>query len=177
MGLGASTPQAAELAMAEFRALCDGPLHVNLFCHAEPQRDEATEAAWIARLTPRFEDFGAQPPEALNSIYPSFIGHEAMKQVLVEAALEVVSFHFGLPDEDQIEALKTAGSVVMTTATCVEEARAIEATGLDAIIVQGWEAGGHRGLFDPDQADAQLATLDFLAQVRAVTDLPLVAAG
>lgn len=65
----------------------------------------------------------------------------------------------------------------MATATCVEEARAIAAAGLDAIIVQGWEAGGHRGLFDPDQDDAKLSTLDLLAQVRAVTDLPLVAAG
>ncbi|WP_312127986.1 nitronate monooxygenase [Brevundimonas sp.] len=177
LGLGASTPQAAELAMAEFRALCDGPLHANLFCHAEPQRDEATEAAWIARLTPRFKDFGAAPPEALNSIYPSFIGHQAMTQVLVEAAPGVVSFHFGLPDEDQIAALKAAGSLLMATAASVGEARAIEAAGLDAIIVLGWEAGGHRGLFAPDQADAQLPTLDLLAQVRAVTGLPLVAAG
>ncbi len=177
LGIGAATPDAARQMIAGFRALSDGPLHANLFCHAEPVRDEALEADWIRNAEPKFEAMGAEPPASLNNIYHSFIGNEAMTGMLMEMQPEVISFHFGLPDANQIAALKATGAVLMASATNVEEAKAIEAAGLDAVIAQGWEAGGHRGMFDPDAADDRLAMAELVQAITQAIALPVVAAG
>jgi nitronate monooxygenase len=89
----------------------------------------------------------------------------------------VVSFHFGLPPQDRIDALKAAGIVLFTTATSLDEARRIEAAGIDVIVAQGIEAGGHRGIFDPSAPDPALPTFELLEQLRDKVSLPLVAAG
>jgi nitronate monooxygenase len=100
-----------------------------------------------------------------------------MLAVLLEARPEVVSVHFGLPHPEQIEALRAAGIALIATATNLDEARAIEAAGLDAIVAQGFEAGGHRGMFDPDAVDARLGTFALTRVLVRNVSLPIIAAG
>ena len=176
LGLGAMTPAQAALAMAQTAALTPRPFAVNLFCHQPHAPDPAAERAWLDRLRPHFTRFSAQPPAALRDIYPSFIGNRAMLDAVIAARPAMVSFHFGLPDRAQIAALRDAGAVLAATATSVQEGRAIAAAGLDAIIAQGWQAGGHRGIFDPAARDERLSTPDLLAALLPV-GLPVIAAG
>ena len=176
LGLGAMTAAQAAQAMAETAALTDRAFGVNLFCHQPTPRDPVAEARWLDRLAPHFARFAAQPPRALTDIYPSFIDNDAMLAALVAARPALVSFHFGLPRADQIRALRATGALLAATATCLAEARAIGAAGLDAIVAQGWQAGGHRGVFDPGAADARLATLDLVHQLAGL-GLPVIAAG
>lgn len=158
------------------RALTSRPFNVNVFCHVPAAQDEAMERAWIETLGPVFQSFGAAPPSRLMEIYQSFQTDDAKLQVLIEERPAVVSFHFGLPAEDRIGALKQAGVMLFATATSPEEGRAAQDAGVDIVVAQGWEAGGHRGVFDPadDQRYGALALTRLLA---ARLDLPVVAAG
>ncbi len=159
IAVGAMGPEAARDNIETFRALGAGPLNVNVFVHRPARADPRREAAWLRRLAPRFADAGARPPDSLDEIYRSFLDDDAMLDVLVQAKPEVVSFHFGLPRPEQVEALRAAGCLLVATATSPMEGRAIERAGLDAIVAQGYEAGGHRGVFDVDAPDACLGTL------------------
>lgn len=176
LGLGAMTAAQAAQAMADTAARTGRPWGVNLFCHRPPDRDPLREAAWLDRLAPHFARFGAQPPATLREIYVSFPQDDAMLAAVVAARPRLVSFHFGLPRADQIAALRATGAVLAATATSPAEAQAIADAGLDAIVAQGWQAGGHRGLFDPDAADARLDTLDLVARLVPL-GLPVIAAG
>lgn len=176
LGLGAMTAAQAARAMADTATLTARGFGVNLFCHAPTPPDPTAEAAWLARLAPLFGRFGAIPPEALKDIYPSFLVNPAMLDAIVAARPAMVSFHFGLPRPDQIAALRATGAVLAATATSAAEGRAIRDAGLDAIVAQGWQAGGHRGIFDPDGPDERLSTLD-LVRVLVPLDLPVIAAG
>ena len=176
LGLGAMRAEEAAAAMAETRALTARPFGVNLFCHRPESSDPALQAAWLARLAPHFDQFGATPPATLRDIYPSFTRNDAMLAGVVAAGPALVSFHFGLPRPDQIAALRATGAVLAATATSAAEAEAIRAAGLDAVIAQGWEAGGHRGIFDPSGPDARLVTLDLVAALVPL-GLPVIAAG
>ena len=89
----------------------------------------------------------------------------------------MVSFHFGLPTRDRIEALQAAGIVLLATATSLEEGKTIAAAGLDAIVAQGYEAGGHRGMFDPDLEDESLGTMALTRLLVKTLDIPVIAAG
>lgn len=177
LGLGAAPPEAARAQIRETRALTGRPFAVNLFCHRPARPDPAREAAWCDRLAPVFARFGADPPPALTEIYRSFTVDDAMFAMLLDEAPAVVSFHFGLPARDRIAALKDRGILTLASATSPAEARAIAAAGCDAIIAQGWEAGGHRGIFDPDGPDAQLGTLPLTRLILRETPLPCIAAG
>lgn len=176
LGIAAMSPAQAADAMAETRARTGRPFGVNVFCHRPEDRDPAREAAWLDRLRPHFARFGAEPPTALRAIYRSFIEDDVMLAEIVAARPALVSFHFGLPRADQIQALRAVGAVLAATATSLAEAQAIRAAGLDAVIAQGWEAGGHRGMFDPEAADERLPTLDLVRALAAV-GLPVIAAG
>lgn len=177
IAIGTSTVQGARAAIAAVREKTTRPFNVNLFTHAPAQADPAREAAWLAWLRPHFAQFGAEPPAALTEIYRSFLADQAMFELLLEERPAVVSFHFGLPEQSWIDALKAAGIVLFTTATSLEEARQIEAAGIDVIVAQGIEAGGHRGIFDPSAPDPALPTFELLEQLRSKVSLPLVAAG
>lgn len=177
MALGASSASQAAETLRTLRGLTSGPFNVNLFCHAPARRDASREAAWLAALTDPFATFGSRPPEALSEIYTSFLTDEAMLRVILDARPAVVSFHFGLPSADRIAALRQAGIRLMATATCLAEARAISEAGLDAIIAQGIEAGGHRGIFDPAAEDLRLTTHDLLRELVGRVTLPVIAAG
>ncbi|MDO5103848.1 MAG: nitronate monooxygenase [Lautropia sp.] len=181
LGLGASSATQARAMVkatwSEDQLPKTLPLNLNVFCHQPPIPDPTADAAWLNRLAPLFGQFSATAPSELKEIYPSFLRDGDMQALLLEMRPTVVSFHFGLPDADYLNALKTAGIFLMASATNLSEAQAIEAAGLDAIIAQGIEAGGHRGMFNPAAADERLPAHVLLSQLRAQTKLPIVAAG
>lgn len=177
LGVGAMNAAKAREAIHQFRQLGGGSLNINLFVHRPARADKQKETAWLERLAPEFSRMGATPPEALHEIYTSFLEDDAMLAMLLEEKPKVLSFHFGLPHPQQIKALKGAGIVLLASATNMQEAVAIKNAGIDAIIAQGYEAGGHRGMFDPDAVDSQLGTLALTRVLTRTVDLPVIAAG
>lgn len=177
IGVGALDAAAAHAMIEAVRSATSGPFNVNLFCHAPATTRRDVERAWIDRMRPAFQAVGASPPERLSEIYTSFVVDDMMLDMLVEARPAIVSFHFGLPCEKAIRDLKSSGITLIATATNAAEANAIEAAGLDAIIAQGWEAGGHRGCFDPSGPDKQLTTVALTELLVRETGLPVIAAG
>jgi nitronate monooxygenase len=177
LGLG-SVDAVKGRAMIEATAcLTNRAFNVNLFCHRPPAPDSARDARWIETLKPEFEKFDAKPPTALREIYQSFVTDPAMLQMLLETRPKVVSFHFGLPPTAAITALKDAGIILFASATNLAEALAIHDAGIDAVVAQGYEAGGHRGIFDPDAPDTQLSTLVLTELLVDRLRLPVIAAG
>ncbi|HHL3483734.1 TPA: NAD(P)H-dependent flavin oxidoreductase, partial [Klebsiella pneumoniae] len=158
LGLGASTVAQAEAMIVATRQLTDRPFNVNLFCHAPPRRDARREADWATTLRPHFARYGSTPPDSLSEIYQTFIGHAPMLELLLDLSPAVVSFHFGLPEGETIQRLRRQGIVTLATATSLQEALLIELQGIDVVVAQGYEAGGHRGIFAPQAPDAQLST-------------------
>jgi nitronate monooxygenase len=177
LGVGAMTAPDARKAIAQTRALTQRSFGVNVFCHAPAVADAGVEAAWLACLAPVFHEFGAEPPAKLSEIYRSFVQDDAMLQVFLEERPAVLSFHFGLPEEARIRALRDAGIYLMACATSVDEALRIQAAGIDAVIAQGYEAGGHRGVFDTTTRDDRLGTLALTRLLVRKVDIPVVAAG
>lgn len=181
-GLGsiAITGSAAEKGRAlirEVRGLTDKPFNVNLFCHRPGQADPARERAWLDYLKPLFAEFGAESPVRLKNIYLSFLEDPTLLPMLLEERPAAVSFHFGAPPRDQVRALQAAGIRVLVCATTPEEAALVEAAGADAVVAQGIEAGGHRGVFEPERGDAAIGTLALVRLLAARGSLPVVAAG
>lgn len=158
------------------RALTTRPFNVNLFCHAPTPPDPARDRVWIDSLRPLFAQFGTAPPETLTEIYQSFLTDEAKLAVLLDEKPAAVSFHFGLPQPDQIAALKSAGCLLIASATTPQEGRLAQAAGIDMVVAQGFEAGGHRGVFDPAD-DPRFATLPLTRLLARELDIPVIAAG
>jgi nitronate monooxygenase len=177
IAVGAGTPAQARAAIAETRALTSKPFNVNVFCHAPAQADADREARWLAHLRRWFDEFDAAPPAALKEIYKSFLEDDEMLDVFLAERPAVVSFHFGLPSARKIEALKAAGIKLLASATTLDEAEAVEHAGIDMIVAQGVEAGGHRGVFDPERGDEGIGTFALVRLLAAHTKLPVVAAG
>lgn len=181
IAVGATDATGAARMIADTRARTSGPFNVNLFCHRPAPdttgADTAREAAWIDRLAPQFAAFDADPPASLSEIYQSFVTDDAMLALLLAERPAVVSFHFGLPSDAAIRALRDAGCLLLATATSLDEARLIQAAGIDAIVAQGWEAGGHRGVFDPQAPDDRLGTVALTRLLVREMALPVIAAG
>ena len=177
IAVGAGAAAQARAAIGELRQLTAKPFNVNVFTHRPATSDPAREARWIDYLRPHFAALGAEPPATLREIYTSFLADPDMLEVLVSERPAVVSFHFGLPTPEQIAALHGAGCVLMASATSLEEGLAIEAAGIDVVVAQGIEAGGHRGVFDPGQPDPGLGTLALVRLLAARLRIPVVAAG
>ncbi|MFV0624724.1 NAD(P)H-dependent flavin oxidoreductase [Sphingomonas sp. ac-8] len=177
IGVGATDAAGARAMIEELSGRTDRAFNVNLFVHDTPEADAAREAAWLEALAPLFADYGAEPPRVLRTIYRSFADDPDMLAMLLELAPPVVSFHFGLPSAEVLAALRGRGIYLMATATSREEARAIKAAGLDAIVAQGIEAGGHRGMFDPIAPDDALGTLALTRLLVRDAGLPIVPAG
>ena len=177
LGLGAAGAEGARRMIAEFTARCSGPLNVNLFTHSPAMADAAREAAWISRLRPAFAAYGAEPPEHLGEIYTSFLADDAMLALLLELRPAVVSLHFGLADAPRLATLRGAGITLLATVTNLAEARQAEAAGIDVLVAQGYEAGGHRGMFDPAAPDDRLGTMALTRLLATQTRLPIIAAG
>jgi nitronate monooxygenase len=177
LGIATSTPEQARAMIEETRSLTDRPFNVNVFCHKTPARDATVETAWLRHLQPLFAECEATPPATLNDIYKSFLVDDEAFRMLLETRPAIVSFHFGLPPADRIRALKEADIRTMATATNQREAKLIEEAGIDAIVAQGIEAGGHRGMFDLDAADERLSTAVLVQLLARQSSLPIIAAG
>lgn len=177
IGVGNTSVVGVREMIAAVRERCDGPLNVNLFCHQHAVSDSTVEAAWIERLRPDFDALGATPPTALKDAYHSFIAYDEMLAMLLEVRPSAVSFHFGLPPATTLRALHDAGVVLLASVTSLAEARSAVAAGVDVLVAQGWEAGGHRGVFDPDAPDDQLGTMALTRLLVREAGRPVVAAG
>lgn len=177
IGVGVTNATGARQMIAAFRERSRRSLNVNVFCHAPARTDRAREARWIERLRPEFVRLGAAPPAALTEIYQSFVEDDDMLVVLLDQRPEIVSFHFGLPSHERIEALHDAGIVLLGTATSVAEGRALAAADVDAVVAQGYEAGGHRGVFDSNGDDDRLGTFALTRLLVCELDRPVIAAG
>ncbi|AYR25648.1 NAD(P)H-dependent flavin oxidoreductase [Herbaspirillum rubrisubalbicans] len=176
LALGAASVAQARQALAQLNALTEKPFNVNFFCHQPAVLDAARDAAWIQHLQAHLDEFGGSISLPLKEIYPSFIVDTDMQQLMLEQPPAVVSFHFGLPEAALIQALKKAGVFLLATATNLEEARQIEAAGIDAIVAQGFEAGGHRGIFD-EHRDDEIGTFALVRLLAQHSRLPIIAAG
>ena len=169
-------PEALQAELQRLRAQAQGPWNVNFFCHTTPAADAAAEACWRQALRPFYDEAGIDPASV-----PAGAGRQpfsaALADLLEPFAPPVVSFHFGLPAPELLARVKSWGSVVLSSATTVEEARWLEAHGADAVIAQGLEAGGHRGMFLTRELGTQLGTFALLPQVVAAVKVPVIAAG
>ena len=177
LGLGAGDADAARKLIRDTRTRTARPFNVNLFVHADPVEDPTSEAAWLDALTPAFSEADAAPPTALRTIYRSFAGDDAMLAMLIDERPAVVSFHFGLPDAERLAALREAGRLLVASVTSPAEAQAAQRAGIDAVVAQGIEAGGHLGIFDPDASDDALTTLALTRLLVKQVSLPVIAAG
>ena len=177
IGVGATDAEGARRMIAAVRERSKRSLNVNVFCHRPATVDNTLEAAWLERLRPHFERFGAKPPLGLREIYRSFVEDDAMLAALLADKPHVVSFHFGLPSAPRIRALREAGIVLLASVTNVAEGRAVVRAGVHAVVAQGFEAGGHRGVFDPDAEDDCLGTIALTRLLVRQLDVPIIAAG
>jgi len=166
----------SELAALQ-KAACGRPYNVNFFCHTLPPSPDAKQlTSWHAALKPYYSEFDLDAEKI-----PSGAGRVSFSaevaDVLEEFKPAVVSFHFGLPSKDLLDRVKSWGSLVMSSATTIEEGEWLEARGADAVIAQGLEAGGHRGMFLTDDLTTQVGTFSLLPQLVKRLSVPVVAAG
>lgn len=170
------TPEVLRAELAAIRAGTDKPFNVNFFCHTPPAPDAAHEAAWRKTLTPYYREFGIDP----DSI-PAGPGRAPFSAVIADIVEEflppVVSFHFGLPEPVLLDRVRSWGAKILGCATTREEAIWLEAQGVDAIIAQGAEAGGHRGLFLSSDISTQVGIFALLPQILGAVKIPVIAAG
>ncbi|HEY0232512.1 MAG TPA: nitronate monooxygenase [Dokdonella sp.] len=170
------TPAAMRSQFAAITAQTQAPYNANFFCHTPPVVDKAREAAWRALLAPYYRelglDVGAIPAGPTRTPFDT-----TTADLLEELKPPVVSFHFGLPRADLLARVRRCGSKVLASATTVDEARWLEAHGADAIIVQGLEAGGHRGHFLSHDLTLQSGLFALLPHVVDAVDVPVIAAG
>jgi nitronate monooxygenase len=169
-------PDALREELAAIRARTAGPVNVNFFCHTPPAPSAGREAAWRAALAPYCEEFGLDAHAVTAGAVRAPFSAEAA-DVLVEFRPAVVSFHFGLPPPELLARVRGWGSKVLSSATTVDEARWLEARGVDAVIAQGLEAGGHRGMFLSEDLTTQVGTLALVPQVVSAVKVPVIAAG
>lgn len=177
IGIGASSLTQAWNDIQAIRALTDHPFNVNVFCHQPADRSAAQESEWLQFLSPLFNSLGIKAPDHLEEIYKSFLEDTAVFELLLEQRPNVVSFHFGIPSKEKIKALQDVGVYTLATATNLSEAIAIQEAGIDALVAQGIEAGGHRGVFDPEADDEKLSTHVLVNVLTQHTQLPVIAAG
>jgi nitronate monooxygenase len=170
------TPESLRKEMDLIAARTRKPINVNFFCHVPPRVDDAREAKWRGALAPYYREFAIDP-----ATVPAGAGRapfsEEMADVLEPYKPAVVSFHFGLPSKPLLDRVKSWGSKVISSATTVDEARWLEQHGVDAVIAQGVEAGGHRGMFLTSDLTTQLSTFALVPQVAAAVKVPVIATG
>lgn len=150
--------------------------NVNFFCHPEPVRDVTREAAWNAAVSPYFDEYGINDEAVAPAPGRPPVSWEAI-EVLAEFEPPVVSFHFGLPSSEMLARVRSWGGKILSSATTVEEALWLQENGVDAVIAQGFEAGGHRGMFLTDDLNTQAGTFALVPQIAAAVNVPVIAAG
>jgi nitronate monooxygenase len=162
--------------LATIKARTSSPFNVNFFCHTPPTPSAEREAAWRATLAPYYKEYGVDVDKIPVGPGRAPFSSEAA-DVLNDFKPAVVSFHFGLPSADLLARVRAWDSKIFSSATTVDEARWLEAQGVDAIIAQGLEAGGHRGIFLSDDLSTQVGTFALLPQIVREVKLPVIAAG
>lgn len=162
--------------LAALAAKTDRPYNVNFFTHTPPAPSEAREARWRAALAPYYQELGIDPAGIASGPERSPFSAE-IADVLAEFKPAVVSFHFGLPAKALLARVRGWGAKILSSATTVEEARWLEAQGVDAVIAQGLEAGGHRGMFLTEDLTTQVGLFSLLPQIVRAVKVPVVAAG
>jgi nitronate monooxygenase len=165
----------AELAL--IRAATDRPFNVNFFCHEPTRADAAREAAWLTLLAGYYAEFGVEVSAGQGGGAGRAPFSSEAADAIEEFKPAVVSFHFGLPSEPLMSRVRRMGSKIFSSATTVAEARWLEERGVDAIIAQGYEAGGHRGMFLTEDLTEQVGTFALLPQVVSAVKVPVIAAG
>jgi nitronate monooxygenase len=158
------------------RQRVSAPVNMNFFCHAPVDADSLREAGWKQRLASYYSEFGLDPAAPSNAANRAPFD-AAMCELIEELKPEVVSFHFGLPEPALLKRIKAVGSIVIASATIVREAIWLEEHGADAIIAQGAEAGGHRGMFLTENIAEQPGTFALVPQVVDAVRVPVIAAG
>jgi nitronate monooxygenase len=158
------------------RQRVSAPINVNFFCHKAVAADPAREADWKRRLAPYYQEYGLDPAAPINAANRAPFD-AAMCNLVEELKPEIASFHFGLPDGELLARVKAAGCKVISSATTVNEAIWLEEHGADAIIAQGAEAGGHRGMFLTENIGEQPGTFALVPQVVDAVRVPVIAAG
>lgn len=162
--------------LSTIQAQTHNPYNVNFFCHTPSEPEPAREASWREILAPYYAEYqidGSKP--SIGSQRTPF--NAAIADMLTEFAPPVVSFHFGLPSTELLERVRGWGAKILSSATTVEEALWLEAQGVDAIIAQGSEAGGHRGMFLSTDISTQVGTFALVPQIAAAVNVPVIAAG
>ena len=173
LGLAMHTQESLRKDCAEVSA-AGAPYNANFFVHREPVDDPARAADTRSLLAPYYFELGlGQVPDAVS--VPSF--NETHLEAVLDLRPPVVSFHFGLPNADSFKAIKAAGLFTMSSATNVTEARELETRGVDAVIAQGFEAGGHRATFSEPYEKGHVGTLALVPQVVDAVSIPVIAAG
>ncbi|MEM7346350.1 MAG: nitronate monooxygenase, partial [Chloroflexota bacterium] len=152
------------------------PFNVNFFAHTPPTPDPEQEARWRAALSPYFDEYDINPDDIAPGPKREPFSHD-VADVLEEFTPPIVSFHFGLPSPDLLARVKSWGSKVLASATTLEEAQWLEARGVNGIIAQGLEAGGHRSMFLSQNLDIQMGTFALLPQIVQQANVPVIAAG
>ncbi len=159
-----------------FREASNGPLNLNFFCHTPAAVDPDSQANWLQQLGQFYTELGVSEPTSVAAPGRAPFGEE-MCEVVEALRPEVVSFHFGLPSAELLDRVKHSGALVLSSATTVAEAAWLEAKGCDAIIAQGYEAGGHRGMFLQEDIATQPGTMALVPQVVDAVTVPVIAAG
>ena len=162
--------------LAAISSQTSNPWNVNFFCHETPTFSAEKETAWRSALAPYYAELEIDPGPMSTGGGRMAFSHEAI-DLLVEFKPAVVSFHFGLPPAAMIERARRWGARILSSATTVDEARWLEAHGVDAIIAQGLEAGGHRGIFLSQDLDSQVGTFALVRQIVRAVKVPVIAAG
>jgi nitronate monooxygenase len=170
------SPDKSREQMNIIRQRVSAPVNMNFFCHEAVDPDPKQEATWRQRLTPYYRELGLDPSAPINVANRAPFD-AAFCEVVEELKPEIVSFHFGLPDQALLKRVKAAGCTVMASATIVKEAIWLEENGADVIIAQGAEAGGHRGMFLTNNIAEQPGTFALVPQVADAVKVPVIAAG
>ena len=159
-----------------FKSASDKPFNLNFFCHEMPEYNPVRHKKWQDTLKPYFLEAGAKCVSQPNAASRVPFNHD-IADAIEPFSPPIISFHFGLPDKGLLARIKRWGAVVISTATTVEEAIWLESQGVDAVIAQGIEAGGHRGMFLSDDISTQVGLFSLLPQIASRINVPLIAAG
>ena len=170
------TPPQLRDQIAEIRRRTSAPFNVNFFCHVPPKPDPEGQARWLGELAPDYAEAALDPPAGAGGpVRTPF--DLATAEIIEEAKPPVVSFHFGLPDKALLDRVKRANAKIFSSATTAAEARWLAERGVDAVIAQGAEAGGHRAMFLTEDIDGQPGLFALLPQIVDAVRVPVIAAG
>ncbi|USD68027.1 nitronate monooxygenase [Vibrio sp. SCSIO 43136] len=172
---GMLTPEQVAAEIEQFKAHSNYLYNLNFFCHHMPPVNKSRLANWQEKLQHHYDELGLKAPSEITGLRYPF--DEDVADTIESFQPPIISFHFGLPAPKLVERIKSWGTIILASATTVEEAVWLQNHGADMIIAQGVEAGGHRGMFLSNDLATQLPTLELVTAIREQVSLPIIAAG